>query len=319
MSTKEAEALWQEAKGGAGAVAAGDKFMVQTAVVDEAFFTENCTGKNEQNMSTALADLWKKLEAEDKAAGKAGSRRFRSSKMRARFDFGSALSMEPALSTIEASPTSAFSEPPYKQTTGQASSAGAAEAAKASEAAEAAPPQNPEEVFAQLTALRKKLDDLAEYQVRTVAGREAGATPFLLFPSLSSLLQTHFPVRHRSSAPAPLERRGQATPRLQTAATGRPPPLSELARPTPERALFSGGPRRREELPATGKHGDGGGGYPGAGCCSQSRFGQGGRRGFQRFRGSSCGLLLCARRGRGPPGFCGRPDLRVEAPWGPGG
>lgn len=150
MVAKDAESLWREAsddkaRGQIGELKCDDKFLVQTTVVSAALYKAELADKDDKAISAPLQKLWKQLADEDKKS-------IKSSKLMTTFVFPDNMSsVQPSSSTSSSSPpVSTGSSSPIKS-----SPHGSAEA-----------------VFAELSALRKKYDDLVAYTVVLTGERD---------------------------------------------------------------------------------------------------------------------------------------------------
>lgn len=172
MVGKDADALWREAadnnaKGGSD-LKSDDKFLVQTTVLDEAYFMNELKGQDEKAQSATLAGLWKTLTDEDKAKGPNEKKSIKSSKLTTKFSFPNNMSATTVAQTVvNATVVSEAAATATATPAGSSSAARPAHAVPPASAtaalkgqngatAEAALPAQSEAAFTELALLRKK-------------------------------------------------------------------------------------------------------------------------------------------------------------------
>lgn len=106
-----------------------DKFLVQSAPIDDEYHTTNLRGKDDKTVAGLLANLWPDIQKKD----------ISSSRLTTKFTFAERPQIDPNVGTT---------------------------------APNAAPSGSPEAIFGELSALRKKYDDLVTYTVVLTGERD---------------------------------------------------------------------------------------------------------------------------------------------------
>lgn len=146
MVTKDSEALWAKAAADKGIVAKSeDKFMVQAAVVSQEYYNEFLDDRDEKQLGDNLQKLWQKMTDSDKKSTE--GKQIKSTRLMTKFDFPASLS---APVKAEPEPTSSIGS--FSKT---------ADPSKTSDA-----------IFTDISALRKKYDDMVAYSVVLTGERD---------------------------------------------------------------------------------------------------------------------------------------------------
>jgi len=154
MAARDTASLWWDAVDSKGEqIKTEDKFQVQFAVVPESFASQFLQGDvDEKEVMKSIQNLWKELGELDKAQQK---KRITSKRLTTKFEFPMNLSSTVAPRNLPA-PAGA----------GHGSVASPTPAADlAARANKDHVPGSPEAIFSELTALRRKYDDLVAYTV----------------------------------------------------------------------------------------------------------------------------------------------------------
>lgn len=115
-----------------------DKFLVQSAAITDAYYKEHLADKDDKTVANTLSTLWPDLTARDKAAPR-DKKVISSSRLTTNFNFAERPTIDPNADRADATQ---------------------------------APPGSPEAIFAELSALRKKYDQLVTYTVVLTGERE---------------------------------------------------------------------------------------------------------------------------------------------------
>jgi len=165
MVKEDAADLWKNGRQSDGDVNSEDKFLVQTALVNQEFFVNELSGGDEKQVGAVLAELFKKLGADDKKGD--GPKKIKSVKLTTKFAFSvdmAASEEGPRAASVPASALAASASP-----TGAASTMAPAPAAPAAASSRFAG----EGGASELAALRQKHDDLVSSTVGLTAERDA--------------------------------------------------------------------------------------------------------------------------------------------------
>jgi len=165
MVQKDAENLWREAEEERGELNCEDKFLVQTSVVDSDYFKTELMNKDDKAIGTSLQKLWKVLGDEDKKLAPGEKKAIKSSKLQTVFVFPSDISTQPEVPILKSSTTSSSSTTSTSSTSKMGMPA-------PSSPLRSSPHGSAEAVFAELSALRKKYDDLVAYTVVLTGERD---------------------------------------------------------------------------------------------------------------------------------------------------
>jgi hypothetical protein len=170
MVQKDAESLWRDAlegkARGEGELKCDDKFLVQTTVVSAALFKAELADKDDKTISAPLQKLWKTLADEDKKSDNKKS--IKSNKLMTTFTFPEDMNNQ-ALAVSSSTPSSSNSNNAGVIATSATSNNVASFAASP---IKSSPHGSAEAVFAELSALRKKYDDLVAYTVVLTGERD---------------------------------------------------------------------------------------------------------------------------------------------------
>jgi hypothetical protein len=177
MVQKDAESLWRDAlegkARGEGELKCDDKFLVQTTVVSAALFKAELADKDDKTISAPLQKLWKTLADEDKKSENKKS--IKSNKLMTTFTFPEDMNNQ-VLAISSSTPSSSSSSSSNNNNNAgvviATSTTSNNVASFAASPIKSSPHGSAEAVFAELSALRKKYDDLVAYTVVLTGERD---------------------------------------------------------------------------------------------------------------------------------------------------